>query len=197
MKFDNYMYKSGDLMVRPVDESDVWNCKWDVFLLKDSDQERIGWVSFEGPKERGTIPISIEIEPHFRRQGHGTAVLKMMHEWAFFHKDIFEITTQVSNENTELIHALERAGFIYRDGLSIENGVLETYSITKQKSSWTGLYIVIGIIAGMILGLVLDNMWVGLAISVFFALAFGIGMDLSERKWREKITGKKNSKDGL
>ena len=49
----------------------------------------------------------------------------------------------------------------------------------------------------MILGLVLNNMWVGLAISVFFALAFGIGMDLSERKWREKITGKKNSKDGL
>ena len=197
MKFNKYMYKSGELMVKPVDENDVWNCKWDVFLIKESDTERIGWVSFEGTKERGTVPISIEIEPLYRRRGHGTAVLKMMREWAFFHKDIFEISTQVSNENTELIHALERAGFIYSEGLSIENGVMETYSITKQKSSWTGLYIIIGFIAGMILGIVLNNMWVGLAISIFFGLAFGIGMDLGEKKWREKITGKKNTKDGM
>ena len=191
------MYRSGELMVKPVDENNIWNCKWDVFLLKESDTERIGWVSFEGTKERGTVPISIEIEPLYRHRGHGTAVLKMMREWAFFHRDIFEIKTQVSNEDTELIHALERAGFVYREGLSIESGTIETYSITKQKTSWTGLYIIIGLIAGMILGLVLSNMWGGLAISIFFALAFGIGMDLSEKKWREKVTGKKNNKDGM
>ena len=190
MNKKKYGFRSGDLMIKPVDEENLWEEKWDIILVTN-DNTRIGWFSFAGNKERGTIPIQIEIEPLYRHRGYGTASLKMIREWAFLHKDIFEIEAVVSNEDKETIHALERAGFIYREGLTVETGAMEKYSITRQKASWMGIYIIIGIFAGMILGITLGYIWVGLGVSIFLGIVLASYLDYQEKKWREKITGKK------
>ena len=184
-------YRSGDLMVKPTNEEDIWNCKWDIYLKIGGDDTRIGWVSFEGEKEKGTVPISIELLPLYRHRGHGTNVLRMMREWAFLHGNVYEVTAEAANDNTEYIGALQRAGFVYREGSSVQAGSVERYSVTKQRSSWLGLYILIGVVAGILLGILIGHIWVGFAIAMFAGIVIGIAMDAAETKKRVEVTGKK------
>ncbi len=184
-------YKSGDMMVKPTNEEDIWNSKWDIYLKIGGDDTRIGWVSFEGPKEKGTIPISMELLPLYRHRGHGPNVLKMMREWAFLHGNIYEISAECPNDNTDFIHALQKAGFVYREGSSVKAGAMERYSVTKQRSSWLGLYILIGVVGGIILGIALGHIWVGFAVAMFAGIVIGISMDAAENKKRRDVTGRK------
>ena len=184
-------YKSGDMMVKPTNEEDIWNSKWDIYLKIGGDDTRIGWVSFEGPKEKGTIPISMELFPLYRHRGHGPNVLKMMREWAFLHGNIYEISAECPNDNTDFIHALQKAGFVYREGSSVKAGAMERYSVTKQRSSWLGLYILIGVVGGIILGIALGHIWVGFGVAMFAGIVIGISMDAAENKKRRDVTGRK------
>lgn len=184
-------YKSGDMMVKPTNEEDIWNSKWDIYLKIGGDDTRIGWVSFEGPKEKGTIPISMELLPLYRHRGHGPNVLKMMREWAFLHGNIYEISAECPNDNTDFIHALQKAGFVYREGNSVKAGAMERYSVTKQRSSWLGLYILIGVVGGIILGIAIGHIWVGFVVAMFAGIVIGISMDAAENKKRRDVTGRK------
>ncbi|MCR4618288.1 MAG: GNAT family N-acetyltransferase [Lachnospiraceae bacterium] len=186
-KFD---YKSGNMLIRPTDENDVWNCKWDIFLI-DSELTKIGWGSFEGNKESGTVPITIELLPLYRGRGNGSAAIKMFREWAFLHQSVYEVEAYVNKEDSAAISAFSKSGFIYREGKSIEQGGKERYSVTKQKSSWLGLYVVIGIVAGILIGIVVGSVWIGFGAAMLVAVAIGVTMDSREKKKRESVTGKK------
>ncbi|MBQ8139746.1 MAG: GNAT family N-acetyltransferase [Lachnospiraceae bacterium] len=186
----NYEYKSGNLIARATDENNIWDSKWDVFLVdKDNDNTKIGWVSFEGEKYAGIVPISVEIEKSFRGRGFGTAVFKMMKEWAFLHSNIYVVEAFADKENTALISSLEKSGFVYREGQSIEKGGVEKYSVIREKTSWLGLYFIIGIIVGVLLGIVIGSVWIGFAISMIIALSIGFVMDHNENKKREEMMG--------
>jgi hypothetical protein len=188
MKKGKYDYKSGNILIRPTDENDIWNCKWDVFLI-DKDTTNIGWASFEGNKEKGTVPVNIELQPLYRGRGNGTNVLKMMREFAFLHSNIYEVEAFADKDDSAFIHALERSGFVYREGHSIEGQGKERYSVTKPQTTWLGVYIAIGVVAGVILGIVISNVWAGMIIALLLAVALGSYMDSSERKRRRDVTG--------
>ncbi len=185
-----YEYKSGNLIARATDENNIWDSKWDVFLAdKDNDNTKIGWVSFEGEKHAGIVPISVEIEKSFRGRGFGTNVLKMMKEWAFLHSNIYVVEAFADKEDSALISSLEKSGFVYREGQSIEKGGVEKYSVIREKTSWLGLYFIIGIIVGVLLGIVIGSVWIGFAISMIIALSIGFVMDHNENKKREEMMG--------
>ncbi len=191
MKIDKkkYDYKSGNMLIRPTDEENIWECDWDIFLLTD-EMTRIGKLSFAGKKERGTVPISIELIPLYRGRGNGTSALRMAREWAFLHKNIYEIEAYVDRDNEDCIGALISANFIYRSDPTIEKTDLERYSVVKPKSTWLGLYIIIGVAAGVILGLVIDIPWAGMAGGLGLAIAIGSYMDAKEKRQRLKVTGR-------
>ena len=191
MKIDKkkYDYKSGNMLIRPTDEENIWECDWDIFLLTD-EMTRIGKLSFAGKKERGTVPISIELIPLYRGRGNGTSALRMAREWAFLHKNIYEVEAFVDRDNEDCIGALMRANFIYRSDPTIEKNDLERYSVVKPKSTWLGLYIIIGVAAGVILGLVIDIPWAGMVGGLGLAIAIGSYMDAKEKRQRLKVTGR-------
>ncbi len=191
MKIDKkkYDYKSGNMLIRPTDEENIWECDWDIFLLTD-EMTRIGKLSFAGKKERGTVPISIELIPLYRGRGNGTSALRMAREWAFLHKNIYEVEAYVDRDNEDCIGALIRANFIYRSDPTIEKTDLERYSVVKPKSTWLGLYIIIGVTAGVILGLVIDIPWAGMVGGLGLAVAIGSYMDAKEKRQRLKVTGR-------
>lgn len=110
----------------------------------------------------------------------------MMVNWAFLHRNIYEVISRVEHENDKGVNALQKAGFVFRGN----EGKEETYSIVKAKTTWAGVYVVVGIIVGMILGLVLNNLWVGFAAGVISCLCMGTIMDYNARKYRESVTGK-------
>ena len=67
---------------------------------------------------------------------------------------------------------------------------METYSIIKGKTVWTGVYVVVGIFVGMILAIVINSAWLGFAIGLGVSLCIGAIMDNDASKYRESVTGK-------
>ena len=186
MNKKKFIVKSNNLIIYLNNDADPWNDKWTI-TLKKSDGAQIGWISFEGIKELGTIPISIELEPLYRNRGLGTEALKVMTDWAFAYKNVYEIKTKVNPENDSYISALEKSGYIIRNYSKVE----ETYSIIKPKTSWRGLYIIIGIIIGFLLGILFGNLWIGFITGILSCFLIGSVMDLNAKKEREAVVGKK------
>ncbi len=192
MEKRKYDYKSGDIILRPTNEDDFWNSKWDIYNIdKNGNASMIGWLSYEGKKETGTVPVSIEILPLYRKRGHGSDALKMAREWAFLHPNVYEVEAYSDPENSDYIGALNKAGFIYREDPSIEKRGSERYSVIRPKSTWLGLYIMIGVVVGITLGIVISIPWIGLVIGLVLSFAVGTYLDNLEKKRRYKVTGGK------
>lgn len=180
------LIKGSKVFIQPSVEDNPWEEPWNIYI-NDDEKRLIGQVSFAGEKAAGCVPISIAIpDIHDRNRGFGTEALRLMTEWAFYHRNVFEIKTESLHENSGYIMALQKAGFVFRGGTR----EVEQYSIVKQKTSWTGIYVFIGIIAGLIMGFVFGNAWAGLGIGLFIALVLGTSMDFKEKKYRESIIGK-------
>jgi len=183
---NRYTIKTKELRIEPVNPENIWEDDWTVTLLGEKETV-IGHASFAGDKERGTIPLWVELESEYVNKGYGTRVFKLMTDFAFNCKNIYEITAITDIDNDKCIYALEKAGFVYRK----KEGRNEEYSISKPKSTWLGLYLYLGLLVGMVLVIVLGGSWAGLVIGLVIGAMFGLGMDNQERKKRADIVGKK------
>lgn len=185
MKKKDVWLKSDTITVTPSNVDDLWESDWIIALPKE-EKEQIGTASFAGEKLLGTVPLKVELAQRYRNRGLGTEVIKMMVNWAFLHKNIYEVISWVEHENDKGVNALRKAGFVFRGN----EGKLETYSIVKEKTVWTGVYVVAGIVVGMILGIVINNVWLGFALGMVICLCMGAIMDSNALKYRESVTGK-------
>lgn len=182
---NRYKMKANRFIIEASDETDPWNTPWNIYTKFD--HELIGTASFEGEKALGTVPIHVELKENYRNKGYGTEIYRMMVSFAFSHNNVYEVKGVCDSENDKCIYAMEKAGFVYRT----KEDHVETYSIIKRKTTWLGLYLVIGFNVGLVLAIVFNSPWVGLAIGMFTCISLGTVMDQKEQKRREAITGKK------
>ena len=185
MKKNDFWLKSDIITITPSNVEDLWEADW-IIAFRKGEKEQIGTASFAGEKFLGAVPLKVELAQKYRNRGLGTEVIKMMVKWAFLHKNVFEVMSRVEHENDKGVNALHKAGFVYRGN----EGDVETYSIVKEKTVWTGIYVFVGIVVGMILGIVFNNVWLGFAIGVVSCLCMGGIMDSNALKYRESVTGK-------
>lgn len=185
---NKYKIKTKEMYIEPMDTNDVWEGKWIIMLTpKDEEAVQIGTASFAGEKANGTIPISVELMTEYQNKGYGTQVYKLMVDFAFGYRNIYEISAQTDRDNDKCVYALEKAGFVYRG----REERIVNYSIIKPKTTWLGLYLYIGLICGMILGIVIGALWIGLIIGIVIGVVMGGIMESEAKKAREKITGHK------
>lgn len=185
MSKKSFYLKSEIITITPSNEEDLWEADW-IIAFRKGEKEQIGTASFAGEKLLGAIPLKVELAQKYRNRGLGTEVIKMMVNWAFLHKNIYEVVSRVEHENDKGVNALQKAGFVFRG----KEGNVETYSILKEKTAWTGIYVAVGIIMGLILGLVFNNAWLGFAIGFISCLCMGKILDYNALKYRESVTGK-------
>lgn len=185
MNKKSFYLKSEIITITPSNEEDLWESDW-IIAFRKGEKEQIGTASFAGEKLLGAIPLKVELVQKYRNRGLGTEVIKMMVNWAFLHKNIYEVVSRVEHENDKGVNALQKAGFVFRG----KEGNVETYSIVKEKTAWTGIYVAVGIIMGLILGLVFNNAWLGFAIGFISCLCMGKILDYNALKYRESVTGK-------
>lgn len=185
MNKKSFYLKSEIITITPSNEEDLWESDW-IIAFRKGEKEQIGTASFAGEKLFGAIPLKVELAQKYRNKGLGTEVIKMMVNWAFLHKNIYEVVSRVEHENDKGVNALQKAGFVFRG----KEGNVETYSIVKEKTAWTGIYVAVGIIMGLILGLVFNNAWLGFAIGFISCLCMGKILDYNALKYRESVTGK-------
>lgn len=182
-----YLLKSSKIVIEPSNEQDLWNADW-IISFADGERRRIGRASFAGEKALGTVPLYVELEEEFRDQGYGTQAICMMVDWAFRHSNVYEVKAEAEHENDKAVKALGKAGFVYRS----EDKHIEQYSVIKNKSAWTGLYMMIGIFLGIFLGIVLSSPKLGMGIGLVVSIGIGIALDNGEKHRREQVTGKKD-----
>lgn len=185
MNKNDFCLKTETITITPSNAEDLWESDWNIAFRK-GEKEQIGTASFAGEKLLGTVPLYVELAPRYRNRGLGTEIIRMMVNWAFLHKNIFEVVSKVEHENDKGVNALQKAGFVYRG----YEGKIETYSIIKRKTAWTGVYAVVGILVGMILGIVFNSLWLGFVIGLSASLCIGAIMDSKALKYRESVTGK-------
>lgn len=185
MKKNDFCLKSETITITPSNRDDLWESDW-IIAFRKGDKEQIGKVSFAGEKRLGSVPLNVELMPKYRNRGLGTEIIRMMVNWAFLHKNVFEVVSRVEHENDKGVNALRKAGFVFRGN----EGKVETYSIIKEKTAWIGIYAVVGIVAGMILGIVINSVWLGFAVGFAASLCMGAIMDTNALKYRESVTGK-------
>lgn len=185
MSKKSFYLKSEIITITPSNEEDLWESDW-IIAFRKGEKEQIGTASFAGEKLLGAIPLKVELAQKYRNRGLGTEVIKMMVNWAFLHKNIYEVVSRVEHENDKGVNALQKAGFVFRG----KEDNVEIYSIVKAKTAWTGIYVAVGIIMGLILGLVFNNAWLGFAIGFISCLCMGKILDYNALKYRESVTGK-------
>lgn len=189
MKKKSYELTSANLTIAPENAADLWEGKW-IIRMKNDPERIVGHATYAGEKVSGTVPIYVELEERFTNKGYGTEVFKEMVDFAFLHRNVYEVAADVEHENDKCIIALEKAGFVYRG----KEGQIEHYSIIKPKTSWLGIYIFIGVVAGLALGIVLNSSWVGLGIGMVVSLLIGANMDAKANKERQSVVGTKEEK---
>ncbi len=185
MKKKDIWLKSDTITITPSNAEDLWESDW-IIAFRKGEKEQIGTASFAGEKLLGAVPLKVELEQEYSNRGLGTEVIKMMVNWVFLYRNIYEVTSQVEHENDRGVNALRKAGFVFRG----KEGQMETYSIIKEKTVWTGVYVVVGVVVGMVLGVVLNNVWLGFALGMVACLCMGAIMDSNALKYRESVTGK-------
>ncbi|MFG6358880.1 MAG: GNAT family N-acetyltransferase [Acetatifactor sp.] len=185
MKKKDIWLKSDTITITPSNAEDLWESDW-IIAFRKGEKEQIGTASFAGEKLLGAVPLKVELAQEYRNRGLGTEVIKMMVNWVFLYRNIYEVTSQVEHENDRGVNALRKAGFVFRG----KEGQMETYSIIKEKTVWTGVYVVVGVVVGMVLGVVLNNVWLGFALGMVACLCMGAIMDSNALKYRESVTGK-------
>ncbi len=184
MATDNHIIKSPKITISASDDNDLWNKEW-IITLTGKD-EKIGTVTFAGVKVLGTIPIHVELDEPYRNKGLGTQAFIMMVDWAFRFSNIYEVTAVTDRENDKCVKALGKAGFVYRS----EEGRMATYSITKAKTAWLGLYLFLGIAVGLVLGIIFQHVIAGMIVGVVIGISIGASLDIKANKERQKVTGK-------
>ena len=182
---NDFCLKSDNVTITPSNMENLWESDW-IIAFRKGEKEQLGTASFAGEKVLGTVPLSVELMPRYRNRGLGTEIIRMMVNWAFLHKNIFEVVSKVEHENDKGVNALQKAGFVFRGN----EGKVETYSIIKGKTAWTGVYLVVGIFVGLILGIVINSVWLGFVIGLVASLSVGAIMDNNALKYRESVTGK-------
>ena len=185
MMKNSFCLKSDTVTITPSNMENLWESDW-IIAFRKGEKEQIGTASFAGEKLFGAVPLNVELMTKYRNRGLGTEIIRMMVNWAFLHKNVYEVVSKVEHENDKGVNALQKAGFVFRGN----EGKEETYSIIKGKTVWTGVYVVVGILVGMIFGIVINSVWLGFAIGLGASLCIGAIMDNNALKYRESVTGK-------
>lgn len=186
-----YRIKADDVDIFPVlpesGEKNIWKIRWEAFQKKD-EKKKVGTISFSGEPELGRTGVIVEPEPEFKDSKEMKTALSAMVSWAFNQKKCYELTAEALHEDDAMVYLLQAGGLVYREGTR----TVEYYSATKQRTSWTGLYIVIGIISGLILTVVFDSPYIGMPIGIFAGFAVGAIMDQKETAEVVETTGNKS-----
>lgn len=164
-------------LLQPQNTEKIWEEPWSVSLIK-GEQKKVGSIHFEEAGFHGEVKIRVELENEYDKTGYDAEIFSTMAKFVFMFKDLREISTSCRHENDHRVRGLEKAGYVLRE---FKDGC-DYYSMKKQKTSWTGLYIFVGLIAGFIIGITVSNLWMGTLSGILIGAVIGYLMDKKVEK---------------
>ena len=168
--------RTDHLTLQPENEEKIWEEPWAVRLTESG--EPIGTLTVGSAGIAGEVTIHAELEPAYQNRGYGREIFYFLAKFVFRFRDLKEISAVCEHENDRCVHALERAGYVLRE----HKDGKDHYSMKKPKTAWTGLYLGIGVCAGLTLGIVLSNLWAGIVTGVLAGIVVGFLLDRRENR---------------
>lgn len=165
------------LLLQPNNEEDFWNGEWTVSLKSEPDKA-IGTLNLTRSKVPGEASVSVELEPDQRNKGYGSEIFYAISLFAFGPAKMKELYASCPNDNRICKRALENAKYIFREN---KDG-MDHYSVRKDKAAWTGLYVCIGFLGGLILGILISNLVAGMVIGLLAGFLIGRFLDSRENR---------------
>lgn len=162
--------------IAPEDEGNLFESEWKI-TLKDGNKDQVGTIHFEDGMFHDDVKMNVDLEHAYEKTKIISEIFFSMARFVFRFKNIREISTVCRHEDDHRVRGLEKAGYVYRQN---KDGC-DYYSMKKQKTSWTGLYVFIGLIAGFIIGITLSNLWMGTVIGLLVGTIIGILLDKKEQ----------------
>lgn len=156
----------------PEGEGNLLKEKWHVTLNGD-DKTNIGSLCFEDGIFNGEVKMNVELDSAYEKSKYIQEIFYSMARFIFQFHEITEVSTECRHENDNRVRGLEKAGYIRRE---TKDGS-DFYSIRKQKTAWTGFYVFIGFIAGLLIGIVVSNLWMGTVAGIVIGAIMGYLMD--------------------
>ncbi len=145
------------------------NAETDVTTYENA----VGRLRFEHALYHGELELSLELDPTYDTSGYNAEIYFAMARFVFRFKDVKEISTVCRHEDDHHVRALEKAGYVRRE---TKDG-RDHYSMKKQQTGWTGLYLIIGMCAGFIIGILIGNLKIGTLAGVLIGAIIGYLMD--------------------
>lgn len=164
-------------LIQPSDVQKPLESDWTIKLNKDSD-DVIGHIHFDEGIYNGEMKITVDLDSMYDKIAFNQEIFYSMARFAFKFVDVKEISTVCRHENEERVKGLEKAGYVRRETVN----ACDHYSMRKQKTSWTGFYVFIGLIAGFLIGILISNLWVGTIGGILIGIILGYLMDKKESK---------------
>ena len=94
MRKDSFCLKSDTVTITPSNMENPWESDW-IIAFRKGEKEQFGTASFAGEKLLGAVPLNVELLPKYRNSGLGTEIIRMMVDWAFLHKNVFEVVSGI------------------------------------------------------------------------------------------------------
>ena len=159
-------------LIQPQSVDKLWEEEWSVTLRDDADK-KVGRFHFEEAGIDGEVTLLLDIEPAYQKPSLGAEIYSAIASFVFKFQELKVVRTSCRHEDDDLVHSLEKAGYVRRKN----SDGRDFYSITKQKTSWTGLYMILGLVAGLIIGITISNLWVGTFSGIIIGTVIGYLID--------------------
>ncbi len=160
--------------IMPVDTEAPFKEDWEISLIGE-ENANVGHLHFERGIALGEVTVAAELMPGYDKENYIEEIFMEVAGFVLRFKNIEELSTVCRHTNSDRVDGLEKAGFVYRG----DEGDFDHYSIRKRKTSWTGLYLFIGMIAGFIMGVTISNLWIGTFGGMLLGAIIGTLMDRS------------------
>lgn len=157
--------------------------------VRKEDKQLVATVGFLGsPNEFGEVEIGYGTDAPYRKNGYAYEYLTAMYQYAFSREEINYVRAQTESDNLASAQLLLKCQFSL---IGEENGIL-TYEKEKPPSSWTSVYMCLGLAIGLAIGTATDNMAVGMSIGMLCGVALGVSLDAKEKSRRAELEKKRH-----
>ena len=160
------------LLVKPVNEAEPLQDRL-LVTLKEGDKE-IAYIKCDGELIHGFVGYELNMYPeYYAEERYYEEIFGVMAKFFMAVNEVMEVSCYCRFDDDHRKRGLEKAGYIRREF----KGDSYRYSVYRQKTGWTGLYMIIGLTVGFVLGIILSNLWMGTAIGVLMGTVIGLLMD--------------------
>ena len=173
----NFPLETRHFFIQPGNREKLWEEEWTV-TLKNGDHNKIGSFFFENANFRDEVKITLNLDKNYEKSKYSAEILYEIARFVFRFNNIREISTVCRYEDEHRVRGLERAGYVRRQ---TKDGDVY-YSMKKQKTAWTGVYVFVGLVAGFMMGIVISNLWVGTIAGIIIGIVIGYLMDKKEKR---------------